>query len=646
MSVSRFSIDESTVGQPDHILIKILTPRLWPKRRPTPQPPAMLDFKFPPAPPPKKGLARWFRTSELELAPKPNRKMSAPARLEQVEEGYHSDELPPLPRSQSAMALTSPLPNFIYPAPPPLSPLPTSFPTTPSLSEYGFVNRSRRKSGSMSSIPGWNPPTRPTHQHTNSDSSNSVSAGSMYFPHHRRGTPNSSTSSSSSFATSVGSSGSVPLSTFLRGTPGRITADVQAAFDSATFNLSKALDLPLVYLVSLDLSNSTPLPSLNLLSSVGLSPTSPSLSPSLHFQALRAAEGGLLYRAREGTKPLFAAGILIPVMEVRRVGYLLCAYTKNGERELESRDVKYVMRFAEELECWVAKVGKNLEDYARLAECEQLRYQKRLWLSADRTQLPSSSSQMSFSLLSPPHQFLREILDDHREALRCLPQRGDTAVLSLQGNSVLWIRASSSYKPLTFTFRNPTRAEFDAYVKELCYTSSMSSEHSRCFLAYRISPAYGGREWSVSTVLERTFNGLQDEPEVDKLELPLRRVDAAVDAFNSCGVLFQEIYDRTRHEMTGTVNKSPNVVSWDCNDAYIKARRHELEEEKRNEYELQALVLFTLVEHKAEEELIALAMERAAAIVRTDQGNAGFSASVMSMMDLIRKRKLGIPSGR
>ena len=168
---------------------------------------------------------------------------------------------------------------------------------------------------------------------------------------------------------SIGSSVSSPLNNLRRSSANPllfadaendpdVAHEVQSAFDSATRNLSKALDLPLVYLVALDLSVLTALPTLTLLSSVGLASTSPCLSPSLHFQALRAPEGGLLYRAPEGTTPMFTAGILIPVMEVRRVGYVLCAYTDDPERELEARDVKYVTRFAEELECWVTRMGR------------------------------------------------------------------------------------------------------------------------------------------------------------------------------------------------------------------------------------------------------------------------------------------------
>ncbi|KAK4705632.1 hypothetical protein P7C70_g571, partial [Phenoliferia sp. Uapishka_3] len=240
--------------------------------------------------------------------------------------------------------LTKPLPNFILSPPPPLYPLP--FPA-------------RRKSSPAVSTPAFNTKRKSS---SSDDYSNFVSASSLYFTHRRRftGTPRSSISSYSSLSTTQSSSASVKFARVMRRAPANIPPGVQAAFDSATSNLSITLDFPLVYLISIDLSSIAPLPALNVLSSVGLPLHFPSLSPLLHLEALRAAEGGVFYRATEGSKSQFIAGILVPVLEFGGVGYLLCGYSKNCERELGPRDVKYVMKFAEELECWIWKVGNEI----------------------------------------------------------------------------------------------------------------------------------------------------------------------------------------------------------------------------------------------------------------------------------------------
>ena len=75
--------------------------------------------------------------------------------------------------------------------------------------------------------------------------------------------------------------------------------------------LSKSLNLSLVYLVALDLTS--PSYNLTLLSSCGLPSPPPSFDPSLHFKALRAPEGGLLYQNTRGGKG-FASGLLVPIL--------------------------------------------------------------------------------------------------------------------------------------------------------------------------------------------------------------------------------------------------------------------------------------------------------------------------------------------
>ncbi|KAL8276371.1 hypothetical protein RQP46_011216 [Phenoliferia psychrophenolica] len=136
-----------------------------------------------------------------------------------------------------------------------------------------------------------------------------------------------------------------------------VTKEVQNVFDTASRMLAKSLKLPLVYIVSIDLADSAH--DLNLLSSFGLSTPAPAFDPALHFKALRAPEGGLLYEnsKKEGGTGM-ASGILIPIMEVRRVGYVLAGYTADRARSFTSKDMKLFVKFAEQLEPWVSRVGR------------------------------------------------------------------------------------------------------------------------------------------------------------------------------------------------------------------------------------------------------------------------------------------------
>lgn len=143
-----------------------------------------------------------------------------------------------------------------------------------------------------------------------------------------------------------------------------VPQDVQRTFDTATRMLARALSLSLVYLVSLDLSAEEP--TLRLLSSHGLSSPPPSFDPALHIKALRAPEGGLLYQnSRSAEERLagghegYAAGLLIPVMEVRRrtgsVGYVLSGYAES-DRAFGEKDMVYFCRFAEQLEPYCGRL--------------------------------------------------------------------------------------------------------------------------------------------------------------------------------------------------------------------------------------------------------------------------------------------------
>ncbi|GAA6009009.1 hypothetical protein JCM10207_004063 [Rhodosporidiobolus poonsookiae] len=129
----------------------------------------------------------------------------------------------------------------------------------------------------------------------------------------------------------------------------------EVIFSAACTSLASSLSLSLVYLVLLDLSACPPAPSLvgsptlTLIAAHNL-PTdaNASFDPALHLRALRAPEGGLLYRSpssssRNGEKAAsgFASGILLPVAETESKGYVLAGYTTEarrrwGEKEMDA----------------------------------------------------------------------------------------------------------------------------------------------------------------------------------------------------------------------------------------------------------------------------------------------------------------------
>lgn len=134
----------------------------------------------------------------------------------------------------------------------------------------------------------------------------------------------------------------------------------QKLFEAATGALGKGLDLSLVYLVSLDLSREDEdLSPLTLLSAYNLPATQPSFDPSLHLKALRAPEGGLLFKnplvaaSTDGVfdGPGYASGILLPVAESQalRKGWVLAGYTRDGTREFEEEELEYFTKVVDQL---------------------------------------------------------------------------------------------------------------------------------------------------------------------------------------------------------------------------------------------------------------------------------------------------------
>ncbi|SCZ96338.1 BZ3500_MvSof-1268-A1-R1_Chr8-2g10127 [Microbotryum saponariae] len=145
-----------------------------------------------------------------------------------------------------------------------------------------------------------------------------------------------------------------------------VPKDLQKVFDQATRMLAKALALDLVYLVSLDVaalnSGTNTHSALRVLSAYGMPSPPPTFDPALHLKALRAPEGGMLYSnprySPEDAGPGYSGGLLIPVLEVRRTGYVLSGYSKDATRNFEQKDLTYFVRFSEQLETYVTKLGR------------------------------------------------------------------------------------------------------------------------------------------------------------------------------------------------------------------------------------------------------------------------------------------------
>lgn len=120
-------------------------------------------------------------------------------------------------------------------------------------------------------------------------------------------------------------------------------------------SLAKALDLSLVYIVKLDLSKcpsppaTTGLTDLELVAAHNLPEDShASFDPALHLRALRAPEGGLLFRSPAESGGKFASGVLLPIAETPpggvltdggAQGWVLAGYTVERERKWGSREM-------------------------------------------------------------------------------------------------------------------------------------------------------------------------------------------------------------------------------------------------------------------------------------------------------------------
>ncbi|GAA5848593.1 hypothetical protein JCM8547_004565 [Rhodosporidiobolus lusitaniae] len=153
-------------------------------------------------------------------------------------------------------------------------------------------------------------------------------------------------------------------------------------FSAACHALATNLQLSLVYLVALDLSSCPPAPSivgtpvLSLLAAHNLPTNSnASFDPALHLRALRAPEGGLLYRSPPSNRTKdekgkarekraagsgFASGVLLPVAETDVKGWVLAGYTIDKKRrwgEEEMEEFEEVRRKLAKVVLWQDRGG-------------------------------------------------------------------------------------------------------------------------------------------------------------------------------------------------------------------------------------------------------------------------------------------------
>lgn len=84
----------------------------------------------------------------------------------------------------------------------------------------------------------------------------------------------------------------------------------------------------------------------------------PNFDPELHLSALHSSNG-LLFRTAElsNNRDAYQTGLLMPIISMRKAGYLLCAFTKDERREIGERELRWIGKFAEELEGIVLTLG-------------------------------------------------------------------------------------------------------------------------------------------------------------------------------------------------------------------------------------------------------------------------------------------------
>ncbi|KAM0752895.1 hypothetical protein T439DRAFT_323506 [Meredithblackwellia eburnea MCA 4105] len=139
----------------------------------------------------------------------------------------------------------------------------------------------------------------------------------------------------------------------LKAPPPRRT--IQDMLDLATRTISNGLKLDLAYIVSVDI----PVGGSDIISMFGLAVDElpPRVDAALHIRALRAQEGGLLYRRPASAGQLgpreFSIGLLIPVLEIRGKGYVFGVMSREANRNFELEELDAITTVA-------GQVGKLL----------------------------------------------------------------------------------------------------------------------------------------------------------------------------------------------------------------------------------------------------------------------------------------------
>ncbi|KAK4699564.1 hypothetical protein P7C70_g6697, partial [Phenoliferia sp. Uapishka_3] len=278
--------------------------------------------------------------------------------------------------------------------------------------------------------------------------------------------------------------------------------------------------------------------------------------------------------------------------------------------------------------------------------------------TSDKCVVAADEFSNSFALSLPNPLFLRPShpVSTHvlRPPVRCLPKGRDVAVFALQVDEVLWGRAPeartshdlwSSHKvickagkPLTFSYRQPTafeaQAMWDTAVQDSGHlVDRVLADGDGVLILLHLTRPFAERLSAFCKVqLRRNLNALEDSRIRNAILThilgesfrPFTGIPfpPTTDAFNYIAVLFT---------MLGLKLPEPDHPRHPF-DSIGQSRLNKLAFNVRREFELQALVLFTLIEHNALEELVGVAEERLCKIVEgedlTDDYPGAIKASI------------------
>lgn len=258
-----------------------------------------------------------------------------------------TDPLPPLPNEPTSVTKSSGFPTISLPATPPASPpIDTSLPLFASPTRSVSSSSTTSESNDRDSLLAPSPTTiraRPSQQH------------------HRQSflfTPHATTNSLGLAVTSA-----APLVVPTSPPESSTAPGWQKKFDTTTRMLAKALSFDLVYLarVSIPPVAEGSACELEVVSSSGMPRPRPRFDPELHLSAVRSTTGVLFDSSQQGDtdREAYKTGLLVPIVSMRKVGYVLCAFTKDGARTVGQRELRWVTKFAEELEGPVVSLASS-----------------------------------------------------------------------------------------------------------------------------------------------------------------------------------------------------------------------------------------------------------------------------------------------